>query len=482
MKHKNALVLTYQTRLSVEAKPQKALEAYAELMSRVERSLFSCIMAGMPASSLKSEYLKKFGITARQFNACRVEIEGKIQAQKVLNHQRIADLEALIHKLEKKKRSTKKQHFFKQRRLNRLRHKLHQLKEDRSKGIVRICFGTRKLFRKQFAQSPDQWKIQWKNARNHSFFTLGSKDETSGNQTCTAKENEDGSLTLRLRLPNALHQDHGKYLEFSNVFFSYGHQKILSALDSTAISYRFHQDKKGWRLFPSIALPEPTWKSESRLGVIGVDINIDHLAVVETDRFGNPLSIKRIPCTCYGKTQKQSLAEIGDAAVSLVDLAVASKKPLVLERLDFQKKKQELKRNPSCHYKRMLSSFAYNRIQTAIQSRAYRDGIHVYQVNPAYSSLLGRLKFSRHYGLTIHQAAALCIGRRFLGLSEKLASQTHLVSDNRGSHVTFSVPVRNRKTHAWTHLSKVLRKLQAALAEHFRVIRHQSSDPPLVGL
>ena len=37
-------------------------------------------------------------------------------------------------------------------------------------------------------------------------------------------------------------------------------------------------------------------------------------------------------------------------------------------------------------------------------SRGYRQGVEVFQVNPAYSSVIGRVKFMERYGLSVHEA------------------------------------------------------------------------------
>ena len=471
-----ALVQTYQTRPRLNSHEEGILTAYAALMSRVKRSLFAKMMAGKSPASLKAEFLKRFGITARQFNACRVEVEGKIESTKEVNKQRIADLEIALEKqLGKIKKLKGIKLFLARQRLNRLRHKLERLKQDSQAGVVRICFGGRRLFQKQHEAEHAEWKGEWREARDHSFFTLGSKDETAGNQTCTAKE-ENGRLLLRLRLPDALGQ--GKYLEIPSLYFAYGQERLITALNQKrAISYRFLKDPKGWRIFATTTSEKPEWVSDIRLGVIGIDINADHLAVTETDRFGNPISTERIPLVTYGKTTAQSLALIGNAAAHIVRHATQCKKPLILEKLDFQQKKRALSSRETPSYKRMLSSFSYNRILQTIHSRAYRHGIEVRQVNPAYTSLIGRIKFAKRYGITTHQAAALCIGRRVLGLTERLPRQSY-VSDNRGHHFLFSVPVRKRETQIWTHFRQVARQLQVALVEHFRVMLHQSSDPP----
>ena len=67
-------------------------------------------------------------------------------------------------------------------------------------------------------------------ARSNEFFVIGSRDETSGCQLCVATVADDGSLTLRLRMPDCLAQEYGKYLVIENVRFAYGHEQVLAAL------------------------------------------------------------------------------------------------------------------------------------------------------------------------------------------------------------------------------------------------------------
>ena len=258
------------------------------------------------------------------------------------------------------------------------------------------------------------------------FFVLGSRDETC--QLCVATIADDGSLTLRLRMPDCLANQHGKYLVI-DVRFAYGHAQVLAALGSNAeyaayrrehgdkaaratalgqaISYRFKRDGKGWRVFATTELPEVAITTDRRRGAIGVDLNADHLAVAETDASGNYLNAWRVPLVTYGKSQRQSEALIGDAVASVVEYAREVGKPIVIERLDFRQKKAVLE-GESRRYSRMLSSFSYGKVKAYFISRGYRQGVEVHQVNPAYSSVIGRVKFMERYGLTVHQAAAWC--------------------------------------------------------------------------
>lgn len=89
-----------------------------------------------------------------------------------------------------------------------------------------------------------------------------------------------------------------------------------------------------------------------------------------------------------------------------------------MEKLDFKQIKATL-REKGTSYARMLSSFAYSSILTHLKSRAQKQGIALKEINPAYTSIIGRVKFCKRYGLSIHHAAALVIARRFFRFSEQ---------------------------------------------------------------
>ena len=371
--------------------------------------------------------------------------------------------------------------------MHSLETKCQQLEQDHKEGTVRCCFGTKKLFRAQFAlekngyATHEEWLTDWKKARSGELFFLGSKDETAGNQTCSATLQPDGTIQLRIRLPNSLAKEHGKYLLIPQIHFKYREKelhKILTNQEQKAITWRFLHDEKGWRLFASFDIEPIAHTSKKETGVIGLDINNNHLALVETDRYGNPISKKTVPFTLYGKSSDQAKAIIGDAVTIAIDYADSTQKPLILEDLDFQKKKADLREKNCISYSRMLSSFAYQSLISHLKSRAMKKGVLVQQVNPAYTSLIGRVKFAKRYGLSIHQAAALTIGRRYLGYSEKLPSSLSKIPDGKDGHVTLSLPERNRDKHVWSIWRQLSKKLQTALAAHFRAARSRSRSPP----
>lgn len=483
-------IRTYETRSHVEPTIDEALHASALHFAYVQHRLFADIASGKEPHQLKNNYLIRYQITARQFNALKSLVEGKIDSIKkrratliIEKKERIDSLEKKIKKLKKRKADPKLIHL-KKRRLDKLQKEHHHLKADQATSTIRLCFGSKKLFHAQFALEAnnyahhDDWLKDWKKARSRELFFLGSKDETSGNQSCTATIEKDQTISLRIRLPDALKQQYGKYIIIKNLTFNYGGEHILTALQTKgqAISWRMVHDKKGWRIFASLNIQPTPHTSNKNLGAIGLDINADHLAIVETDHFGNPTLKQTIPIHLNGKNTHQARAIIGDAAAQAIAYAEKKHKPLVVEDLDFQKKKTTLREEHTKTNARKLSSFSYQTIITHLKSNACKKGVLVAQVNPAYTSLIGRTKFAKRYGLTIHQAAALTIGRRYFEYSEKVPSSLGKIPDGKDGHVTLTLPARNRDKHVWTFWSQLNKELSAALKAQFRTAKSRSSS------
>ena len=506
---------TYQTRISDYGGVDRsvgdaALSAYAELYGQVQRRLFADVAAGSSAAALKGAYLKRYGIPARMFNGVRVSLDGKVASVKEQQKLRVDSLQRRIARAERQvsdaaEGGRRGQVHQKSRRLASLRHRLAALEADIAEDRVRLCFGSKRLWRKQHHleangyASHQEWLSDWREARSNEFFVLGSRDETAGCQLCVATVADDGTLTLRLRMPDCLANQYGKHLTIEGVRFAYGHEQVLAALGSNAeyaayrrehgekaarttelgqaISYRFKRDGKGWRVFVTTDMMHVPVVTDQRRGAIGVDLNADHLAVADTNGSGNCINTWRVPLVTYGKDAHQAEAIIGDAVASVVDYAKEAGKPVVIEKLDFRRKKAALE-GESRRYSRMLSSFSYGKIKAYFVSRGYRRGVEINQVNPAYSSVIGRVKFMERYGLSVHQAAALVLARRLLGCSERIPRRWVCPVGN-GVHVAFTVPARKRVKHVWTYWGAISGQLRPALAAQHRLGKRRRRPNPV---
>ena len=237
-----------------------------------------------------------------------------------------------------------------------------------------------------------------------------------------------------------------------------------------AVSYRFKRDARGWRVSVTTKMMDVAVVTDMRRGTIEVDLNVDHLAVAETDASGNCVQAYRVPPATYGKSQHQGEAVIGDAVASMVQQAKEVGKPIVMEKLDFRQKKASLE-GESHAYSRMLSSFSYGKIKAYFLSRGYREGVEINQVNPVFSSVIGLVKSMERYDLSVHQAAALMLARRLLGCSERIPRRW-VAPVGYGVHVAFTLPARKRVRrvkHVWTYWGAILRQLRPALAAQHRL-------------
>jgi IS605 OrfB family transposase len=201
---------------------------------------------------------------------------------------------------------------------------------------------------------------------------------------------------------------------------------------------------------------------------LGVDLNANHVALSLAKHDGNLVSFGRVPLATNGLSRNQATALVGDAVKVIVAVARENRASIVLEKLDFTKKKACLReRGP--RYARMLSSFAYRRFVRMLCARAHDAGILVIFVNPAYSSLIGRHKFAHRYGVSGHQAAALVLARRAQGFSER---------PNRQDQVALRSPARKNARHVWSFWACVARE-EAGVAPHGRSRTGQKSgrDP-----
>lgn len=151
---------------------------------------------------------------------------------------------------------------------------------------------------------------------------------------------------------------------------------------------------------------------------------------------------------------------------------------MVVEELDFRKKKTELDGTDPKQAKR-LSSFAYNKALSGLKAACFRAGVEVIEVKPAYTSVIDAVCHAQRRGISVYMGAAYAIARRGMGLSERPTVRAGVAPSRNGGHLTFALPERNRAKHIWSFWSKVRAQLGAAHRAHYRSGRHKLDPPPL---
>lgn len=418
------------------------LDQMGEHLSSLRRSFF--VRYGIKRerlTDLKKEFIAKEEITARQFNSIASEVKAILASSKELKKDLILKLKKRIKKVKikiKESDSPFKIHAFK-RQLTKLSHRLDCYEHELLSPS--ICFGSKKLFQKQFYLKEngygnhEEWKADWKTSRDRNFFLIGSKDESFGNQSCQLLPG-----ILKLRLTHAIAKKEGREWIQIPVEFTYQKDQITSALAaSQAFNYRFIKEKNGyWYVHLTFDIAPAAPVSDAKFGALGIDLNPSCIAVSEIDSYGNYKASWQVPIRLRGRTSDQIEATLGEEIAKLVIHAKEQRIPIVVEDLDFENKKLQLR---SRGMNRMLSQFCYSLFDSMITARCFREGVILVHVNPAYTSVIGKVKFSRGYGLSTHMGAAIAIARRGLDFGECLRAKTK---------ERLRLPVRNRRKHIWS--------------------------------
>ena len=150
-------------------------------------------------------------------------------------------------------------------------------------------------------------------------------------------------------------------------------------------------------------LPEVTITKDN--GVIGKDGNLEKYERINLDTLLEGSSDRR----AYLSWQ---------TAHQVVEIAKRERKAIVVENLEKIPKGKRGDGLPKLRQK--LHKWVYKGLLQKIEIVARRNGIQVIKVNPAYTSIIGKLKYAPLYNIDKDTAGAYVIARRGLGFKERL--------------------------------------------------------------
>jgi len=256
-------------------------------------------------------------------------------------------------------------------------------------------FGNKKLW-KRF-QDKKISKKKWQHIRNSQLYSRGDKAK-SGNPNIRIAGN---MLLINDPLKRGL--------------WLTGKLWLQEEIKSDCYDVRIEAKDNKFQVTVSYNVVNIPTMTDKKLGVIGIDCNPNGVAVSELNYDGN--LIKHL----YFKNDKIKFAKsnkrenvIREMAKQVVSYAYDKHKPIILEQLQFSKK------NKGRKFNRMSHNFIWKQLLDSIKSRACRYGVEVIEVPPAYTSIVGKLKFMKMYSIPIHNAAAMVIGRMGLGIIDKV--------------------------------------------------------------
>jgi len=208
--------------------------------------------------------------------------------------------------------------------------------------------------------------------------------------------------------------------------------------------------------------PAPV-QTNPRQGWVGVDTNVTFFALCHVRPDGNPQAFATIgDSRLYDARSPQRDALVGRIAVETVQWAKDRGAGLVVEDLRFIHD-----RDVSAKFNRVTHQFNYRALLTAVERQAVREGVTLRKVKPAYTSIIGRFKYQPQYGVSVHHAAALVIGRRG-GLKIRRENVPKALRHWMQDRDQWNDPAY-RKTD-WKTWTRIQRSLTKTLASHHQYL------------
>ena len=295
----------------------------------------------------------------------------------------------------------------------------------------KVVFGGKVLFEKlcknrnKKSKERQQLKRMWKEQRQGTLISVGSKAD-KGNRLLRFERDENGELLLRitvgerkfiyakvLREPS---NEKDKWNTFLAMLWESSKSKVY-------FPYTVELKLRDGEIYGNISFEVPTpevWLTKE-YGMIAIDTNASplHLALAEVSPDGNLLSYQTISLhefISFPKNRRDYEEWI--LAHRIVEIAKEKGKAIAIENL--KKINRGYRGDGKAKLRKRLHSWNFRGLLSKIERTAKLSGIEVIKVNPAFTSVIGSLKYSPQLGIDKDIASAYVIGRRALGFKEEI--------------------------------------------------------------
>jgi len=290
-----------------------------------------------------------------------------------------------------------------------------------------VVFGGKRLFEKLCknhlaGKARERLKKQWKEQRQGTLASVGSKSD-KGNKL-TRFENINGQLHLRISTGNkefiyakVLREPSNskdKWLTFMTIL-------LESWQTKNYFPYTVELKLRDGEVYGSVSfeLPTPEVRYKRENGVIAIDTNASpiHLAIAEVSKTGELVRYQTISLHhLLGLSQNSKDHQEWILAHQIVNLAVQKGKAIAVENL--KKLKRGMRGDGKAELRKRLHHWNAKKFLRKLKRVAMLKGVEVIEINPAYTSVIGMLKYAPQLNIDKDIAGAYVIGRRALGFKE----------------------------------------------------------------
>jgi len=292
-----------------------------------------------------------------------------------------------------------------------------------------VVFGGKRLFEKLCknhlsGKAREKLKKQWRELRQGTLISIGSKAD-KGNRLMRF-ENINGQLHLRITTGNREFIYAKVLREPSNSrdkWITFIAMLLESWQTKNYFAYTVELKLRDGEVYGSVSfeIPTPEVRYTKENGVIAIDTNASpiHLAIAEVSKTGELLGYQTISLHhLLGLSQNSKDHQEWILAHQIVDLAIQKGKAIAVENL--KKLKKGVRRDGKATLRKRLHQWNVKKFLQKLKRVAMLKGVEVIEVNPAYTSVIGMLKYAPQLSVDKDVAGAYVIGRRALGFKEDM--------------------------------------------------------------
>jgi IS605 OrfB family transposase len=266
-----------------------------------------------------------------------------------------------------------------------------------------VIFGGKRLFEKLCknhltGKVREKLKNQWRELRQGTLVSIGSKSDR-GNRL-TRFEDLNGQLYLRITIGNREFIYAKVLREPSNnkdKWITFMAMLLESWQTQNYFAYTVELKLRDGEVYGSVSfeIPTPEVKYTKENGVIAVDTKASpiHLAIAEVSKTGELLSYQTINLHhLLGLSQNSKDHQEWILAHQLLDIAIQKNKAIAIENL--KKLKKGVRGDGKATLRKILHNWNAKKFLQKLRRVAMIRGVEVIEVNPAYTSVIGMLKYA----------------------------------------------------------------------------------------